>query len=295
MPSVESGAVSALYRIWLSSPTAGSPIMDQRQWDVLTSEPGGVDYLEVDAGGTAGMWAIPKGCAEDRVLLCVHGGGFVSGSIYSHRKMFAHLAKQVGVRALLVEYPLVPEGSFPVPVDRVVSAYRWLLDHGYAPAHIACTGDSCGGNLVLTAQVRARADGLPLPAATMPLSPWVDMEVVGETMVSNQATEVLFSQPWVKQMATDYVGTASPTDPMVSPLHADLSGFGPIYIQVGGHEVLVDDSRRLASHAEAAGVEVRLDIFPEQQHTFQMMVGRAPEADDAVRRLAEWVRPRLGL
>jgi acetyl esterase/lipase len=284
-----------MYQTWLRNPAADDLVRDQGQWDVLTSEPGGVDYVETDAGGTPAMWAVPKGSAEDHVLLCIHGGGFVSGSMYTHRKMFAHLAKAAGARALIVDYPLLPDGVHPVPVDHVVAAYRWLLDQGINAGHIAFTGDSAGGGLSITAQLRARDRGLPLPAAAMPISPWVDMEVTGETMLSNSETEALFNKPWVTQLAAGFLGGSSAQDPQANPLYADLGGLGPLYVQVGGYEVLLDDSRRLAEHAEKAGVEVRLDIFPEQQHTFQMMAGRAPEADDAIRRLAEWVRPKLGL
>jgi acetyl esterase/lipase len=296
MASTQSQAVGKLYRTWLANPGDGDIVRDQAQWDVLTAEPGGVDYLESDIGPTKAMWAVPKDCAEDRVLLCVHGGGFVSGSVYSHRKLFAHLAKAVGVRALIVSYPLLPDGGvYPIPLDDVVAAYRWLVDTGIDAGHIAFAGDSAGGLLAITAQLRAREHGLPLPAATMLMSPWVDMEVIGETMVSNAGKDALFNQPWVKQLADGYLGGNSPQDPYTNPLYADLTGFGPLYSQVGGEELLLDDSRRLAEHAEKAGVEVRLDVFPEMQHTFQMMVGRAPEADDAIGRFAAWVRPKLGL
>jgi acetyl esterase/lipase len=296
MASIQSGAVAKLYRTFLANPAEDDLIQDQRQWDVLTAEPGGVDYLEPDAAGVPAIWAVPKGCAEDRVLLCVHGGGFVSGSIYTHRKLFAQLAKAAGARALIVGYPLLPDGGvYPVPVDLAVTAYRWLLDQGVDAGHIAFAGDSAGGLVSITAQLRARDQGLALPAATMLISPWVDMEVTGETMTSNAETEALFNQPSVKQLAQGYLGGTSPQDPHANPLYADLTGFGPLYVQVGGYEVLLDDSRRLAEHAEKAGVEVRLDVFPEMQHTFQMMAGRAPEADDAIGRFAEWVRPKLGL
>ncbi|WP_369249171.1 alpha/beta hydrolase [Streptomyces sp. R41] len=295
MASAESGAVAKLYGIWLGNPAEGDVVRDQSQWDVLTAEPGGIDHLETDAGGTAAMWAVPKGCAEDRVLLCVHGGGFVSGSIHTHRKMFGHLAKAAGVRALIVGYPLLPEGVHPLPVDHVVAAYRWLLGQGVDARRIAFTGDSAGGGLAVTAQLRARDQGLPLPAGTLLISPWVDMEVTGETMLSNSGKDALFNQPWVKELAANFLGGGSPRDPHANPLHADLTGLGPIYTQVGDQELLMDDSRRLTEHAEKAGVSVRLDVFPEQQHTFQMMAGRAPEADDAIRRFAEWVRPLLGL
>jgi acetyl esterase/lipase len=229
------------------------------------------------------------------VLLCVHGGGFVSGSMYTHRKMFAHLAKAVGARALIVNYRLLPEGVHPAPVDDVVAAYRWLLDQGIDPRHVAFAGDSAGGGLAITAQLRARDQGLPLPAAALPMSPWVDMAVTGKTMLSNHGKDVLFTKSWVQELAANFVGTADTSDPLVNPLHGDLAGFGPIYIQVGDQELLLDDARRLAEHAEQAGVDVRLDVFPEQQHTFQMMAGHAPEADDAIARLAAWVRPKLGL
>jgi len=295
MASIQSGAVAKLYRMWLATTAEDDVIRDQQQWGVLTAEPGGVDYLETDAGGVPAMWAVPKGCAEDRVLLCIHGGGFVSGSIFTHRKLFAHLAKAAGARALIVDYPLLPDGAYPAPDDHVVAAYRWLLDQGIDAGHIAFAGDSAGGLVSITAQLLARELGLPLSAATMLISPWVDMEVTGETMVSNAGKDALFNQPWVKQLAEGYLGGTSPQDPYANSLYADLTGFGPLYSQVGGYELLLDDSRRLAEHAEKAGVEVRLDIFPEMQHTFQMMAGRAPQADDAIRRLAEWVRPKLGL
>ncbi|MDT7804879.1 MAG: epsilon-lactone hydrolase [Actinomycetota bacterium] len=296
MASKQSNAVTKLYQTWLGDPDEGEVIRDQTQWDVLTVEPGGVDYLEPDLGEVPALWVVPRGSAEDRVLLCIHGGGFVSGSVYTHRKLFAHLAKATGARALVVGYPLIADGGqFPVPVEHVLTAYRWLLDQGVQAEHVAFAGDSAGGSLAVTAQVHARLRDLPLPAATVLLSPWIDLEVTGETMVSNADTEALFTQSWVAQMAQGYLGTTGPRDPLANPLFADLSGFGPMYLQVGGYEVLLDDSRRLAEHAGQAGVEVELDVVPEMQHTFQMMAGRAPEADDAIRRLATWLRPVLGL
>jgi acetyl esterase/lipase len=225
----------------------------------------------------------------------MHGGGFIAGSIYTHRKLYAHLAKGVGARALIVGYRLLPEGVHPMPVNDVLTAYRWLLDQGITADHIALAGDSAGGGLSITAQLRAREEGLPLPAAAMLISPWVDMEVTGETMVSNDSKDALFNQAWIKQLADGYLSGADPRDPLASPLYGDLKGLGPIYIQVGDQELLLDESRRLAAVAEQAGVDVRLDVFPDQQHSFQMMAGRAPEADEAIRRLAEWARPNLGL
>ena len=135
---------------------------------------------------------------------------------------------------------------------------------------IAFSGDSAGGGLSITTQLRARDQGLPLPAAAMPFSPWVDMEGTGETMASSSAKDALFSLPRIKDLAKNLLAGSSPRDPYANPLYADLTGLGPIYIQVGDHELLRDDSHRLAAHARRPGVDVRLDIFPEMQHTFQM-------------------------
>lgn len=174
--------------------------------------------------------------------------------------------------------------------------YRWLLDEGISSSHIAFTGDSCGGGLAITTQLRARERGLPLPAAAMPFSPWVDMEAIGASYQINRDRDAFFSAQLVRELASTFLGEdGDPSDPLANPLYADLTGLGPLYIQVGGDEVLLDDARRLAEHAGQAGVDVQLDVFPDMQHTFQMAAGRAPEADEAIRRMADWVRPRVAL
>lgn len=266
-------------------------IPDDESWGNLTAEPRGVDYLETEAAGLPAMWAVPKEGAEDRVLLCMHGGGFLSGSIYTHRKMFAHLAKAVGARALIFDYHLAPAHTHPSQVNEAMAVYRWLLDQGVGP--IAFAGDSAGGGLAIATQLLARERGLPLPAAALLLSPWVDMAVTGESYVTNRDRDPFFFADSVREFAGLFLGGRDPQDPLASPLYADLTGLGPIYIQVGGAETLLDDARRLAEHARGAGVEVRLDVFPDMLHTFQMAAGRAPEADDAIHRMAEWARPRL--
>jgi len=140
-----------------------------------------------------------------------------------------------------------------------------------------------------------RQNGLPMPAAAMPMSPWVDMEGTGESMTSRADRDVLVQAETIKGMADAFLQGHDARDPLAAPLHADLSGLCPLYIQVGDDETLLDDSIRLADRARAAGVEVRLDVFPEMQHVFQMAAGTMPEADEAIERLAAWGRPRLGL
>lgn len=294
MASKESEAVE---RHWAAARAGGEqtdPELADHRWAELTTEPQGVDYLAVD--DRPALWIVPKNAVDDRVLLCMHGGGFISGSRYSHRKLFGHLAKAVGARALVFDYRLAPEYTHPAQVDDATAIYRWLLDQGISPAHIAFTGDSCGGGLTITTQLRARSLGLPLPAAAMPFSPWVDLEATGASYDANRDRDAFFHRDLVRGLTWVFLGAdGSVRDPLANPLYGDLTGLGPIYIQVGGDEVLLDDAHLLAAAAKKAEVEVRVDVFPQMQHTFQMAAGRAPEADDAIRRMAGWVRPLLGL
>jgi monoterpene epsilon-lactone hydrolase len=297
MPSTQSEAIRRHWeaaRQAMERPEVAPP--DHESWGDLTAEPRAVDYIETEAGGQPAMWAVPKGASADRVLLCLHGGGFVSGSIYTHRKLYGHLAKATGARALLGEYRLLPEGVYPVPLDETEAAYRWLLNQGIAPGHIALAGDSVGGWLAVAVQLRARGRGLPLPAAALLISPAVNMEVTGDSYETNRDRDPFFHRELVRSLVGAFLGeSGDPRDPLVNPLYADLAGLGPIYVQVGGDETLLDDARRLDQHARTAGVDARLDVFPGMLHSFQMAAGRVPEADDAIRRMADWVRPRLGL
>jgi monoterpene epsilon-lactone hydrolase len=297
MPSKQSAAVR---RRWEASRLAmvqpGFDAPDDESWGDLTAEPREVDYLESEAAGLPAMWAVPKHASTDRVLMCIHGGGFQGGSIYTHRKMFGHLAKAAGTRALLVSYRLLPEGVFPAPEGDVTNAYRWLLDQGISADRIAFAGDSVGGWLAVTVQLRARELGLPLPAATLLMSPCVDMETTGRSYETNRDSDPFFKRDVVRGIIRGFLGEDTDArDPRANPLYADLSGLGPLYIQAGGDETLADDARLLYEHAAKAGVDARLDIVPDMLHTFQMAAGRASEADDAIRELAGWVRPWLGL
>jgi epsilon-lactone hydrolase len=266
------------------------------EWAQATAEPGGVDYLEVDAGSVPAMWLVPKGAAADRVVLGLHGGGFVVGSMYTHRKLFAHLAKAIGARALVPDYRRPPEHTHPAPLEDSLAAYRWLLDQGTEASHIVFTGDSAGGGLVVTTMLLAREQGLPLPSGGMLLSPWLDHKHTGRSWNENEDKDVLLNREFSQRLTDMLLGdSGDPQDPLVSPLYADLAGLPPLYIQASRDEGIVDDGRRFAERAGEAAVDARVDLFGGQQHTFQIGAGRSPEADEAIRRLAEWARPKLGL
>jgi len=264
-------------------------------WGDITGEPGQVDYVEVDAGGVEAMWAIPKDCAEDRVALCTHGGGYVTGSMYTHRKLFGHIAKEVGCKALILHYRRAPEHTHPAQVNDAVTAYEWLLKEGYKSEHIFTTGDSAGGALATSVLLGIRNKGLALPVGAAPLSPWYDPEGTGDSIQSNAEKDVLVQKEVLLNMAATFLGDASPKDPLANLLQADLTGLPPMYIQAGGDETLLDDSVRFGKLAKKAGVDCQVEIFPEMQHVFHFMAGEAPEADEAITKLAKWVKPKLGL
>ena len=261
----------------------------------FTGEPSGVTWTETDAGGVPSIWADAEGGSKDAVLQYVHGGGYVIGSANGYRNLTGHLAKAIGCRVLNVDYRLAPESPHPGPVNDSVTAYRWLLDQGFAPERIAISGDSAGGGLTLATLLKIRDEGLPLPAAAVPISPWVDMEGLGDSMKTNAGNDLLVQEVVLKGMVGHFLGDSDPRDPLAAPLYGDYTGICPLYIQVGGHETLLDDSSRVAARAKQAGVEVRVDVFPEMQHVFQMTAGNLPEANDAIERIGAYLRPRLGL
>jgi acetyl esterase/lipase len=301
MASTQSDYLKDLYSRWAVRMGAEPPmeldgLRDMLEaWHLATVEPTGVTYEEVDAGGVPAIFCTPQGCAEDRVIIWTHGGGYVVGSMHSHRKVAAHLAKAAGTRALVIDYRLAPEHPHPAQVTDAVTSYRWLLDQGVRPDHIATTGDSAGGGLCTSRVLKLRDEGDPLPAAIMPISPWYDMEGKGETLETRADVDVLVQRDVLLNMAMMFLGESPASDPLANPLYADPRGLPPMLIQVGDHETLLDDAHRFARLAADAGVDVTVEVEPEMQHVFHFLAGRAPEADAAIARMAAWVRPKLGL
>jgi acetyl esterase/lipase len=155
-------------------------------------------------------------------------------------------------------------------------------------------GDSAGGGLTVATALKLRGEGVPQPAGLLPLSPWIDLEGTGASMEGNAEADLLVDRDGLKMMTDMFLAGHDAHDPLAAPLHADLTGLAAMYIQVGADETLLDDSTRLAANAATAGLDVRLDCFPEMQHVFQMSAGNTPEADDAVARAGSWMNARMG-
>ncbi|MGH7932408.1 MAG: alpha/beta hydrolase, partial [Candidatus Binataceae bacterium] len=211
----------------------------------------------VNAGGVPAEWVSAPNSAADRVILYVHGGGYVMGSVNTHRDLMGRLSRAAQARVLGLNYRLAPEHPFPAPVEDATAAYRWLLAQGIKPSRIAIGGDSAGGGLVVATLVALRDAGQPLPAVGVCLSPWTDMENTGASMTTKAKADPVVQREMVGVIAKLYLGGKDPRSPLASPLYAELRGLPPLLIQVGENETLLDDSNRLAEKAKAAGVQVK--------------------------------------
>jgi acetyl esterase/lipase len=258
--------------------------------------PEGVTGTPVDVDGTPAEWVADEGAVADAVVLYLHGGGYVAGSVDSHRNLLGHLARAMGCRVLAIEYRLAPEHPHPAAVEDATAAYRWLVSQGIDPGRIVIAGDSAGGGLTVATLVALRDAGDPLPAAAVPISPWVDMEGTGDSITSRAEVDPMVSGAALRNIAGLFLGDdGDPRDPLAAPLHADLTGLPPLLVHVGDHEVLLDDANRLAANAEQAGVDVTLEVWPEMTHVWHFSAGYVPEADAAIARIAEFARPLVGL
>src|SRR5262249_99625 len=163
------------------------------------------------------------------VILAAHGGGYVVGSMYSHRKLYAHVAKAVGCRALVVHYGRAPENIHPGPVNDMTRSYNWLLGSGIRANHIPFIPDSPRRRRAVATALRVRDRDLPLPGALLVLSPWVDMTASGETFETNRGNDVLITREIISDMADTFLGLAgNRNDPLASPVFADLGGCPPL-------------------------------------------------------------------
>lgn len=238
-------------------------------------------------------WLEPRGCYQAPLLYYLHGGAYVMGSSRTHRRLVAHLARAAGVRALLPNYRLAPEHPYPAGIDDACAVYRELLRRGEDPARICIGGDSAGGGLTMATLLTLRDAGDALPAATVLLSPWLDLSASGESMRTRAGVEPLFKAEHMPHAADFYCNPEARREPRISPVFADVNGLPPTCIQVGDHEILLSDSTRIADLFSAAGIPVHLQIWPDMWHVFQFFHGFMPEATHAVKELGAFVKSRL--
>jgi len=248
----------------------------------------------VDAGGVPAEFVSTPESDKGRVVYYLHGGGYVMGSIVTHRELASRLARAAKARVLLIDYRLAPENPFPAAVEDAVTGYRWLLSCGVKPERVVIAGESAGGGLTAATLVALKDRGEPLPAAAVCISPWADMECTGESLTTRADVDPLIQRDTLMEMAKIYLGGTEPCTPLASPIYADLSGLPPLLIQVGTAEVLYDDAARLAEKAKEAGVPVVFEPWEDMVHMWHSFASMLPEGQQAIERIGEFVIEHTG-
>jgi epsilon-lactone hydrolase len=233
-----------------------------------------VSFRSATLGATSGEWTETSTPAKT-AMLYIHGGGFVACSPQTHRPITAALARR-GFRVFAPAYRLAPEHPFPAAIDDVVAAWRALRKEIDGPIVIA--GDSAGGTLCLALMISLRDCREDLPAAAALFSPATDFAGTGASLHENGRRDPMFRPEILERFRSAYLGGADPTNPLVSPLYADLTGLPPLFIEVGQSEVLRDDGVRLAERARSAGVQAQVKVWPVVPHVWQMADTFIPEA-----------------
>jgi epsilon-lactone hydrolase len=251
--------------------------------------PAGVTVTHVDANGASADLLTPPNARAKRAIIYARGGSFTMGrtpGIWLYP--IYHIAHFANVVALIVNYRLAPEHPFPAARNDVVSAYDYLLQHGYEPSHIVLCGDSSGGGLVMQAVLAIRDAGKPTPAGVVTIGAWIDLANEGETRTANPP-DALALLDNLKAMAALYLGSTDAKDPRANPLYADLSGLPPLRLMVGSLEALRDDSTRLADAAGAYGVDVKVEVWHNLHHGWYLFSNHIKATERTYQRFASFV------
>ena len=249
--------------------------------------PADIARAAVFADGVPCEWIIPPNSLKEKVLLYLHGGGFVYGLTPPHLEMLAYLARKLGFRTLAVDYRLAPDHPYPAPLDDCLTAYRWLLKQGISARNIVLAGDSAGGNLAITMLMKLRDDGDPLPAAAACLSPVADL--TDKPSPINGFKDPLLPPRATRTYSRSYVARNDPRNPLISPVFGDWHGLPALLVHVGEAEILREDALCIQKLAEAAGVDVHLEIYPRMWHVWQIYL-RLPQAVRSLDEIARFLK-----
>lgn len=242
----------------------------------------------VNYADTPAAWFIPNGYGKSRVLLYFHGGGYCVGSYNTHKALIARIARATGYKILAPNYSKAPENPYPAALDDALKIYQTMLEDGYE--NIILSGDSAGGGLSLALTQKIKELNLPMPAALVLLSPWTDLTFSGDSIEKKADKDPLIAPFLLKIFAQKYIQNNDANNPYISPLFSDFKDYPPTLIHVGGNEILLDDSTRLAKKMNNAGVQVEFEIYKNQMHVFQYLGGLLPEANHSIQKIGEYVK-----
>lgn len=248
-----------------------------------------VHFEEISIGKLFAAWVHTPGCTKDHVILFLHGGGYISGTFYSHQDFIGRLAQATGCYVLAIDYRLAPEHPFPTALEDAHLAYQFLLNEKISSENIFVAGTSAGGGLTLSLLLKLRDQHEPLPRAAICLSPWVDLALTGKTLDTNAGKDII-QKDRIQKAADLYLQGHNPKDPLASPLYGDLKGLPPLLIQTGTRELFLDEIERFAQKARESGVNIELQRFEEMIHTWQLFASQIPEGQEAIDQIATFLR-----
>jgi monoterpene epsilon-lactone hydrolase len=293
MPDPEIDAIRAL----LSSRPRPSELSERRErLDALGAQyslPADVRVEAVDANGVVAEWTTTPEAKTGRAILFLHGGGYISGSLDSHRHMIAQAGREARARTLALAYRLAPEHPFPAALEDALGGYAFLLAQGFNPKNIAIAGESAGGGLAVATLTSIRDAGMSMPACAWLSSPWVDLEMAGASMSAKSTVDPLIQKSYLQELAAMYLGGVDARTPLASPIHANLSRLPPMLIQVGSAETLLDDAVRLAGVAGAADVRVTLEVWPDMIHAWHLFYQQVAAGRRALAAVGAFMRSML--
>lgn len=234
-------------------------------------------------------WIIPQKAINNKVLLYIHGGGFISGSCLTHRMHVAKFANGCQLKSLVFDYRLAPENPFPAAIDDCVFVFNWLLNQGYDASDIIVGGESAGATLALSLLLALKENNIRLPKATFTISPITDLSCSAKSFDYNAKNDVAPEGSWT-EWTKMYISSNDTKDPLLSPQYGDYEGITPLYICVGTHEIHYDDCVNVAKVAGQYGVEVTLRIWKNMIHAFPLLTPLFPEAKQAFQEICEFVK-----
>lgn len=253
-----------------------------------------ITCTQAEFGSVKGEWTSAPESDASRVLLFFHGGGYCSGSVTSHRRLASEAGRAAGARCLVIDYRLAPEHPFPAALEDALRAWLAVRRSGIEARHIALAGDSAGGGLSVALANELREAGEDSPGCLWLISPWTDLTLSGQTLITKDADDPLIHKPYLEELASAYVaGRIERRDPRVSVLFADLKKLPPMLIQVGSEETLLSDATRFAEEAGAANVAVTLEIWPRMIHAWPVWNGGLAQGREAIARAGQFIRRHL--
>jgi len=248
-----------------------------------TASLGGIRVVNVDVAGAD----------SGQVILYIHGGAYAIGTAASSVPLASDLTRRVGAHLISVDYRLAPESPYPAAVEDVVAAYRGLLDSGMPASRVAIAGESAGAGLAVAMLVALKGAGLPQPSCALLMSPWTDLTLSGDSIAAKAAVDPALTPEGLRRRAAEYIADGDPGNGLISPVFADLAALPPLLVQTGSHEILLDDSTRLATRAAAADVAVTLEVTSGVPHVFQSFAAMLDEGDTALTSAAAFLRAHL--